>query len=65
MIEVDLDAIDMMAEEAARVIRDNKRVIREQKKRMKHMHAEILVYKILTVVFMALAIAAAVTLLFA
>lgn len=65
MIEVDLDAIDMMAEEAARVIRDNKRVIREQKKRMKHMRTEILVYKILTVVFMALAIAAAVTLLFA
>ena len=65
MIEVDLDAIDMMAEEAARVIRDNKRVIREQKKRMKHMRTEILVYNILTVVFMALAIAAAVTLLFA
>lgn len=65
MTEVDLNAIDMMAEEAARVIRDKNRIIREQKKRMNQMHAEIVACRILTVVFMLIAIAAAVTLLFA
>ena len=65
MDEVVLNAIDMMAEEAARVIRNKTRIIREQKKRMKQMRAEIIAYRVLTVVFMLIAIAAAVTLLFA
>lgn len=64
MDEVVLNAIDMMAEEAARVIRNKTRIIREQKKRMKQMRAEIIAYRAMTVVFMLIAIAAAVTLLF-
>ena len=58
MAYIDESVIDMMANEAARVIRDKKRIIRKQQQ-------EIRALSILTVCFIIVSIAAALTLLFA
>lgn len=62
MTEFD-QAIDMMAEEAARVIRSQKRVIREQESEIRELETEKRAYMILTIIFALISIAAAVTLL--
>ena len=62
MTEFD-QAIDMMAEEAARVIRSQKRMIREQEREIRELKTEKRAYMILSVVFALIGIAAAVTLL--
>ena len=63
MNEIDIETVEMMASEAAQIIRGQKRVIRKQDKMIEKLEIENRALRVLVLVFAVISVAAAVTLL--